>query len=400
MSKETDIACPHCFLLFTTQFLKKFTSLQFMETVYRKKRTAFLFGEQMKYCPFTKPYIECLKRRRTLFNKIDQSLKRIAEEKNRIRNFEAEMENENDLYFSNLKIKIERGISCVSTGCNGVLHALETAESVLALPMKCTSCYQQVCSICLTAPWNSTHECKPEDIASLRLIEKECKQCPRCNTQIMFVGGCSQMFCTQCHFAFDWRTLRPVRSGQYFHNPHYEAFRHSNGGRRENVFRDVASSDIDFADIDRKLKEEYRQQTTTAEEQEQQSRYMKGFLYFANELADTYGADPVQVREIRQRHKRVLFMLNELSEDKFRQMLFQTEKKHEYEDAVAVLMRRYAEFVRKILLSWTRQNEITKDEAVYKINELFAETQVNLEVLNESKKGKRTKFAVNNYVRS
>ena len=49
----------------------------------------------------------------------------------------------------------------------------------------------------------NTHAEK-DDAASLKTIQKECKQCPGCNKNIMRNGGCDAMRCTQCktHFCF------------------------------------------------------------------------------------------------------------------------------------------------------------------------------------------------------
>lgn len=74
-----------------------------------------------------------------------------------------------------------------------------------------------------------THACKPEILESIKLLEQDTKPCPKCTTPIYKIGGCSQMYCVECHTAFDWVTLR-IENGT-IHNPHYfEYLRKQNGG--------------------------------------------------------------------------------------------------------------------------------------------------------------------------
>lgn len=147
-------------------------------------------------------------------------------------------------------------------------------------------------------------------------------------------------------------------------------FRHSNGGRsRDNVFRDT---DVDPAEISFSTLENKLVQTGTGEEY---FRYIKGFLYFANELLAIHGTDSATVFEMRTRHARVLFMMNEISEEKFRQIVYLSEQKFAQRDALAGLLREYALFTRSTLAAWAKRDEMSHSEAISRINEKFADTQ-------------------------
>lgn len=45
------------------------------------------------------------------------------------------------------------------------------------------------------------------------------RPCPTCFVPIYKISGCDQMFCTECHAKFSWRTGKVVKG--LFHNPHF-----------------------------------------------------------------------------------------------------------------------------------------------------------------------------------
>jgi hypothetical protein len=91
-----------------------------------------------------------------------------------------------------------------------------------------------VCAECREIKGFSTeekdaHECNKDIVESVKLLEKDSKQCPKCTALIFKIEGCDQMYCVECHTAFSWKTLK-IESG-VIHNPHYfEYQRLTNGG--------------------------------------------------------------------------------------------------------------------------------------------------------------------------
>lgn len=69
----------------------------------------------------------------------------------------------------------------------------------------------------------TTHVCDPDMVASAALVKKETRPCPKCQVRIFKIEGCDQMWCTQCHTTFSWRTGQVVTGP--VHNPHYHAWR-------------------------------------------------------------------------------------------------------------------------------------------------------------------------------
>lgn len=130
---------------------------------------------------------------------------------------------------------------CPAGDCRGFLNHL----------WKCGICKTNVCSKCheviekaeeskeepefleeTKEPEHTGHICKPENVQSAKEVMSHSKPCPKCSAFIFKIDGCNQMFCTNCHTAFDWRT-RTISSGP-IHNPHYFAWLEQNGGNNNN----------------------------------------------------------------------------------------------------------------------------------------------------------------------
>lgn len=62
------------------------------------------------------------------------------------------------------------------------------------------------------------HVCNPHSVETAKLLAKDTKPCPKCQTPIFKIDGCNQMWCTQCHTAFNWITGKTENT---VHNPHY-----------------------------------------------------------------------------------------------------------------------------------------------------------------------------------
>lgn len=111
---------------------------------------------------------------------------------------------------------------CPTDECKGFLNE----------EWKCGLCEMSYCEKCNELTGHG-HECDPETVKTMSLINKDTKPCPKCGTMIQKLEGCLQMWCPSCHTAFNWRT-GSVDVGR-IHNPHYLEFRRKGGSmNREN----------------------------------------------------------------------------------------------------------------------------------------------------------------------
>jgi hypothetical protein len=110
---------------------------------------------------------------------------------------------------------------CPAEGCRGFLSS----------QWKCGICELWTCPDCHELKGESRdceHTCDPSNLETAKLLEKDSKPCPSCNSLIFKISGCNQMWCTMCNTAFCWATGRIERN--HIHNPHYFEWLRNNPG--------------------------------------------------------------------------------------------------------------------------------------------------------------------------
>lgn len=112
---------------------------------------------------------------------------------------------------------------CPKDGCQGSLSQR----------WKCGLCNTNVCAHCLVIKEDNTeHTCSPDDVATAAMIKQETRPCPDCQVPIFRVDGCDLMWCVRCHTQFSWRS--GLKTNLVNHNPHYyEYMRKTRGQERE-----------------------------------------------------------------------------------------------------------------------------------------------------------------------
>lgn len=120
--------------------------------------------------------------------------------------------------------------------------SVDDCRGYLSTQWKCGLCATWACPDChevIGKSKDTPHTCDPNTIETTRLLKKETKQCPKCPATIFKIDGCDQMWCTQCHTAFSWKTGKIETR---IHNPHYyEWLRNTQGSvPRDPLDRPVA----------------------------------------------------------------------------------------------------------------------------------------------------------------
>lgn len=116
---------------------------------------------------------------------------------------------------------------CPASECRGFLND----------DWACVMCKMETCRRCHMVLGDG-HVCDENDVKTAVLIVNDTKSCPKCGIPIHKIDGCDQIWCTQCHAAFSWRSGQ-IELGR-IHNPHYfEYMRGKGGGNMAREMRDV-----------------------------------------------------------------------------------------------------------------------------------------------------------------
>jgi hypothetical protein len=103
----------------------------------------------------------------------------------------------------------------------------------LSTNLKCSICEKWACGDCREVKGDTRdaeHTCNKDALESIKILEKETKECPKCSYKIYKIDGCNQIYCTPeyggCGTAFDWKTLKIETK---IHNPHYYEYMRKQG---------------------------------------------------------------------------------------------------------------------------------------------------------------------------
>lgn len=124
---------------------------------------------------------------------------------------------------------------CVNEECRGFMNK-----------GKCGMCGVKVCKKCKEV-MEDGHKCNEDVLQTLAMIRKDCKHCPNpaCQVLINKISGCDQMWCTECHSVFSWRTGKLIETTA-IHNPHYYdwMFRTGNNTNIQQQQRPMCQNDV------------------------------------------------------------------------------------------------------------------------------------------------------------
>ena len=220
-SSSLDPTCMGCKTIWGLDFISSITPAIFHNDEYRKHRAVLLFEREKCMLPYTQHLVslEIDKRKRKII--IDELENKILELKNNIWDMRKQIKklsliptndesDEINIVCNNVSRVFVR--NCPINDCRGFVSSV----------WKCGICNIWVCNKC-HVPKNEkddkNHVCDIGVVETVNLLNKETKQCPYCSIHIYKLEGCDQMWCTQCKTPFSWKTGK-IEKGTV-HNPHY-----------------------------------------------------------------------------------------------------------------------------------------------------------------------------------
>lgn len=226
VANESSVKCMNtsCGREWSRKFIRKSFTLKFVNGDLKKHREQILFDKERVLLPLTQAIIERNRKIDQLSAELDTLMQRSA--KHHLTQKELDeldrLRNEINASFEQMKTpETKKSVfirACPAEECRGFLNN----------ELQCGICEKQCCPDCHVILCDTTkHECNADDLATTQLLSNDTKPCPKCATGIFKIDGCDQMWCTQCHTAFSWRTGKIENK---IHNPHYYEWLRRNGG--------------------------------------------------------------------------------------------------------------------------------------------------------------------------
>jgi hypothetical protein len=236
------------------------------------------------------------------------------------------------------------------------------------------------------------HICNLDMVETAKLLARDSKPCPKCASLIFKIEGCDQMFCTQCHTGFSWKTGRIERG--IIHNPHYfEYLREQNNGG------DIPRNPLDNPcgefgiiqgiaftnDLTRYILQKYRFFRDIRIPYNSKwvlpSVQISNEIQLCNHIADPGNKCiiPENTDQDSNRDIRIQYMMHKITENVFKQTLQIREKKNEKAYEYDLIYRTYVMAARDLILNHVNLNEYTDKS----FEEMFLQLHKLKEYINE-----------------
>ena len=220
LESTEDPCCMNCKKIWNRKFLSENFNKTFINKKLKTKREKILFDKEKALLPASQIFVEAEIRKEEINKQILEIRKQINELKNHLKELDmekAKLDNK-EILEKDVKIFVK---ACPTKDCKGFLSK----------NWKCGLCNNKTCSNCHETE-EDEHKCDPNNVETAKLLSKDTKGCPNCGTQIFKIEGCDQMYCTQCHTPFSWKTGK-IEKG-VIHNPHYFEWLRKNPNQQPN----------------------------------------------------------------------------------------------------------------------------------------------------------------------
>lgn len=192
----------------------------------------------------------------------------------------------------------------------------EKCIGLLSKSGKCITCEKITCTKCLEKI-EENHECNPDTLETVKVIKQDTKACPKCFIPIHKVSGCYQMWCTNCHTTFHYNTGEILQ--ETIHNPHYIEWLNSNRNRNRGGGVECGGERLDLI--------VYRMAYPTKNIATSMHNIMREIGHIDHVLIANIRQKLNSISNVHEdRYKRCMYMLNLVSEEKFKTQLFQKYK--------------------------------------------------------------------------
>ena len=402
-----DAHCMSCRKGWSREILVNNFTQKFVTNTYKRRRENLLYEREKSLMPATQPYVEMEKKIReltkeaelvtaaqaqatVLMNKIHgRTLAVVAVENNLTSEFDASIirqkqVNEQRKVVSSFMIDlqhIEWHKHFLINNMNGSRH-LERRQFVRACPVtdcrgflstawKCGMCDNWACPECHEVKGkdkDADHTCDPNNVATAQLLARDSRNCPKCAAGIFKIDGCDQMWCTQCHTAFSWRTGRIET--HTVHNPHYYDYMRAHGGLPRNPGDVPCGGFPDLSAVMRIVARNSHVWTMI-------SAAHRSRAHCQWVLIPRY---EVNIREDN-RDLRIKFMIGDFNEDDFKKKIQQREKARQRKTDIRQVVAMYVEVLNDLFQALVQTKDV--GACAVSLQELKTHVNTTLDVVSK-----------------
>lgn len=372
LSTIDDPHCMGCKNLWSREFVDSFCTKNFRNTELRRHRENVLFEREKIRMPETQPDVERILAMRHLNDVLLDQRNRLIRLHNRYTSQGISLEDRKHMKeLQQLNAEMTQTFEDLNKLRNGATVGDHHSQP-LALVRKCPTenckgfmneewfcglCKNTFCEHC-NELIEEGHVCDSGAVETMKLLKKDTKPCPKCGTMIHKLSGCSQMWCPDCHTAFDWRTGR-IEVGR-IHNPHYIEFKNKFSLSREHG--DIPCGGIpDFEEVItnsfmtsvRKVISQYNRDINFRYDEivDDNNRWLRT-LYMLNDMDEVAFKKELQRRDkMREKHRdirNIFQMFVDTAGDLLRQYVLDKTKYDEIKDILVKLARYTNDEIRKI----------------------------------------------------
>jgi hypothetical protein len=207
----------------TRKFIREKFTASFISTKLNKHIEQILFEQEKALLPATQLIVKEKMRKDKVRKEINELDKLITDLRSERMNLEFKFTNGGESKFNSKQIQTFIR-QCPANDCRGFLST----------QWKCGICQIWACPDCHEVKGlnrDCDHVCDPNSVQTAKLLSSDSKPCPKCQSLIFKISGCDQMWCTQCHTGFSWKTSIIETK---LHNPHYYEWQRVNGHLERN----------------------------------------------------------------------------------------------------------------------------------------------------------------------
>lgn len=403
---------PHCMSskdqcgkVWTRKFISNNFTNVFIIKKYKLHQEQVLFEKELALMPATQLLIERkIYKKKKLddynqeLNDINKIMSELIDRKNEVerlkRRFiydvdnnviDEEQENDGNETKGEKESRIKFSYRCSNENCRGFLSSR----------WKCQLCETWTCSECRvnvgTNEDKEMHTCNNDDLETAKMLKKDSKPCPQCGIIIFKIDGCDQMYCTQCHTPFSWRTGQ-IEIGRNIHNPHYFEYMrtHGEGLQRNPLDRQCGRAlDIYFIQSFNSLLCYISKSFVLNDDCNKIINICRNISAIDVEIR--YLRQTIDLNENKKQQNRIKYLQNVITEEQFKKIVQINEKKYQkYQEIINLfvmvrdtgteILYLYADKLNKI----ENVFNLVRDKRQYKTNNIISITYHNFEYKNDN----------------